>query len=154
MECHLTSIYKSMLFFSYLLSVFPYNFELFVNFHDMHEISSCLGSLLCPDLEKFFPRIAVSWFLFRQFTCDFPTLATSQLHWAALCSLHHKLGVRLPVIQVSSCFGSGVSCTFPTVSVWHSAFMKFLCVCRHAQYVCGNMFSHVSVCVCTPECIL
>lgn len=148
MEWHLTCIYKSMFFFSYLLSVFPYNFELFVNFYDMHEICSCLGSLLCPDLGKFCPQLAVSWFLCRQFTCDFN-------HWlplsftGRLSEAHHKLGLLLPVIQVFSCFETGVSCIYQTVPVWCSAFMKFFCVCRHAQCVCGNMFSYVSVCKCT-----
>lgn len=148
MECHLTSIYKPMLFFSYLLSVFPYSFELFVNFYDMNEICSCLGSLLCPDLGKFFPRLAVSWFLCRQFTCDFKPLATSQLHWMAHCSPHHKLGLKLPVIQVSSCLETGVSCIFQTVPVWHSAFMKFLCMqaCRVCMW---KYVSHVGVCRCT-----
>lgn len=106
----------------------------------MNEISSCLGSLLCPDLGKFFPWLAVSWFLCRQFTCDFKPLATSQLHWMALCSPHHKLGLKLPVIQDSSCLERGVSCIFQTVPVWHSAFMKFLCLqaCRVCmwKYVC------------------
>lgn len=114
----------------------------------MNEISSCLGSLLCPDLGKFFPQLAVSWFLCRQFTCDFKPLATSQLHWMALCSPHHKLSLKLPVIQDSSCLETGVSCIFQTVPVWHSAFMKFLCM--QAWRVCmWKYVSHVGVCRCT-----
>lgn len=79
----------------------------------------------------------------------FPTTGYISASLGSSLKPHHKLGLSLPFIQVFSCFGTGVSCIYQTVPVWRSAFMKFFCVCRHAQCVCGNMFSHVSVCKCT-----